>query len=426
MLRYGPCVSVRTQSALRPKRAALIAALVAVAAGLAPSPASAGQRLETIEVPSSKGYINLAQTRLNKTTKLQANVLLPNGYDADASKRWPVMYLLAGVGDNMGAWMDPKKGDGAKVLKGFDGIVVMPESGRGYFTDWWRGGKREGSRWERYYFEEVIPQIEAKYRVKPGRQNHAIGGLSMGGYGGLLFVGQFPSYFGSAFSLSGLLDLQSPEVISVLPNDIGSPFSRIWGAEKGPFASAHNPMQMVANNAGSRIYVSTGDGNPSMNVPFNFSAWTSGSVAERSVRVQTLRYASRARAAGVDLTYSGHSGVHDWPYWRKEIPRLVKWGVFNAPPVADAAANAAWSYQTIAPYGNAWGLGYKFEKPPVSSVLFQRDGQKLTAATDGKQVGAKVTITPGAAEADATGNGAKTQCAVTLTLPFTYTLPAGC
>lgn len=403
-------------------RAALTAALVAVAAGLAPSPASAAQRHEVIDVPSSKGYVDLAQTRLNRfTTKLQANVLLPDGYDADPTKTWPVMYLLAGVGDATGAWMDPKKGNGAKILKDFPGIVVMPESGRGYFTDWWRGGTRKGSRWERYYLEEVIPTIESKYRITPGRQNHAIGGLSMGGYGGTLFVGQFPSYFGNAFSLSGLLDLQSPEVVSVLPGDIGSPFLRIWGPEKGPFATTHNPLKMVGNDVGSRLYISAGDGNPSMKYDFSVAAWTSGSVAERSVRVQSLRYAAKAREAGVDVTYSGHSGVHDWPYWRAEFPHLLKWGVFKAPPVTDAAANTSWTYRTMSPQGNAWSYGYKFAAAPTTIATFTRSGQTLTATGTGT-----VTITPGAADTDATGGGTKTQCAFTAPLPFTHTFPAGC
>ncbi|MBJ7470389.1 MAG: hypothetical protein JHD16_03775 [Solirubrobacteraceae bacterium] len=415
-------MSCRTQSAHRPMRAALSAVLVALAAGLAPSPASAAQRVETVDVPSSKGYIDLAQTRLNKATKLQANVLLPDGYDDQPGKAWPVMYLLAGVGDNMGAWLDPKKGDARKVLKDFPGIVVMPESGRGYFTDWWRGGSRVGTRWERYYFEELIPAMESRYRIKPGRQHHAIGGLSMGGYGGLLYVGQFPSYFGNAFSLSGLLDLQSSEVVSVLPVDIGSPFTRIWGSPKGPYATSHNPVKMVSNNLGSRVYLSAGDGNASMRVPFNFAAWTSGSVAERSVRVQSLRYAAKAREAGVDVTYSGVSGVHDWPYWRMAFPRLLNWGVFNAPSVPDAAANTSWTYRTMAPQGNAWGYGYKFASAPSAEIVtFTRSGQTLSGVGSGT-----VTITPGAADADASGNGTKPQCAFTVTLPFTHTLPAGC
>lgn len=402
-------------------RAALTAAFVAIAAGLAPSPASAAQQVETIDVPSSKGYVDLSQTRLNKATKLQANVLLPDGYDADPSKRWPVVYLLAGVGDNMTAWLDPKKGDARKTFKDFPGIVVMPESGRGYFTDWWRGGTREGSRWERYYFEEVIPTIESKYRILPGRQNHAIGGLSMGGYGGTLFVGQLPSYFGSAFSLSGLLDLQSPEVVTVLPIDIGSPYTRIWGRDRGPYATTHNPTKMVGNNVGSRVYVSAGDGKPSTKYEFNFSAWTSGSVAELSVRTQSLRYAARSREAGVDITYAGRTGAHDWPYWRADIPRLLKWGLFNAPPVTDPAANTSWTYRTMAPHGNAWSLGYKFATAPTDVVTLQRAGQVVKGAGKGT-----VTITPGAADADATGNGTKTECAFTVALPFEHTLPAGC
>ena len=34
---------------------------------------------------------------------------------------------------------------------------------------------------EKYVLEDVIPTVEAKYRVAPGRQNRAIAGLSMGG-----------------------------------------------------------------------------------------------------------------------------------------------------------------------------------------------------------------------------------------------------
>ena len=402
-------------------RALLGAVLVAIAAGLAPSPASAAQRAETIDVPSSKGYIDLQQTRLNKTAKLQANVLLPDGYDADPTKQWPVMYLLAGVGDNMSGWLDPKKGNARKLLKDFPGIVVMPESGRGYFTDWWRGGTRVGSRWERYYLEEVVPQIEARYRIKPGRANHAIGGLSMGGYGGTLLVGQFPSYFGNAFSLSGLLDLQSPDVVTVLPTDIGSPFVRIWGPQNGPYATSHNPTKMVGNDVGSRVYISSGDGQPSLRYAFNFSAWTSGAVAELSVRYQSLRWAARAREAGVDVTYSGHTGAHDWPYWQTEFPRLLKWGVFNTPPVVDAASNTSWTYKTMAPQGNAWGYGYKFAAAPTAIATFTRNGQVLSGTGSGT-----VTITPGAADTDATGSGTKTQCAFTAPLPFEHTLPAGC
>ncbi|MEH3054501.1 MAG: alpha/beta hydrolase-fold protein, partial [Patulibacter minatonensis] len=181
-------------------------------------PAGAAQRLETIDLPSN-GNVDLVQSRLNRpATKLQANVLLPDGYDADTGKRWPVFYLLGGVGDNWNAWADKRKGNAQELLKDFPGIVVMPESGRGYFVDWWRGNKRDGSSWETYYLTEVVPQIEARYRIAGGRANHAIGGPLDGWLRRHEPVGRVPSYFGNAISLSGLLDNQAPGSTTVLPD----------------------------------------------------------------------------------------------------------------------------------------------------------------------------------------------------------------
>lgn len=398
-------------------------AVLGAALALAPSPAGAAQRLETIDLPSTAGNIDLAQTRLNRpATKLQANVLLPDGYDAEPGKRWPVLYLLAGVGDNMTAWADPKKGDVRKTLAGFPGIVVMPESGRGYFVDWWRGGTRQGSAWERYYLEEVIPGIESRYRIAPGRANHAIGGISMGGYGGMTLSAALPSYFGNAISLSGLLDLQAWGSVNVLPLDIGSPYSRIWGLPTGPYATVHNPVKLAPQLVGTRLYLYNGNGTVDTRYPFNFSASTSGSVAEQEVRNQTMRFANTVRAAGgTALTYSTHTGVHDWPYWRAELAGLRKWNPFGAPPIADAAQATSWSYATMAGRGNVWGLGFKLDRLPRSIVTLRRSGQQLSAEGVGT-----ITITPGAADADASGNGTKTQCAFTTTLPFTRTLPEGC
>ncbi len=50
--------------------------------------------------------------------------------------------------------------------------------------------------------------MEENLRIAPGRANHAIGGLSMGGYGSLIATAQLPTYFGNALSFSGLLDNQ--------------------------------------------------------------------------------------------------------------------------------------------------------------------------------------------------------------------------
>ena len=411
----------RTRPVHRSALLALTTLLLAAAGASVPGAATAEQRLETIDLPSTKGFVDIDGIQLNRTTSLQANVLLPDGYDAQPGVRWPVLFLLPGVGDNMGTWADPKKGDIRRTAKDFPGIIVMPEAGRGYLTDWWRGGQRTNPQWERYHLEEVVPAIESRYRIAPGRSNHAIGGVSMGGFGGVLLAGQLPSYFGTALSMSGLLDLQAPDVVSVLPLDIGSPYAKIWGQPNGPYARVHNPLRMIDNVVGSRVYVSTGNGTPLGDVPFSITGWTSGSLAEFSVWKQSLKWSARARLAGVQVQYSGHAGIHDWPYWRRELPRALRWGVFGPTPAADAASHRRWTYRTMAPRGNAWGIGYTFASRPYVIETFTRDGQTLSGTGAGT-----VTISPGAADADASGAGSRPDCAFTATLPFTRTLPAGC
>lgn len=215
---------------------------------LVQSSANAAQRLESFALPSLQGNVDTTKVTLNKVSSLRATVLLPDGYDQHPERRYPLLYLLQGVGDNSEAWAFSGTGDVTRLAAGFPGIIVMPEGGRGFFTDWWQGGDRSGPRWTRYYLDEVFPTIESRYRVLPGRQNHAIGGLSMGGYGAMFLGGQLPGYFGTIVSMSGLLDTQSPENLLATPQGVGQPFSAIWGPLTGQYATAHNPIRMIATS----------------------------------------------------------------------------------------------------------------------------------------------------------------------------------
>jgi hypothetical protein len=230
-----------------------------------------------------------------------------------------------------------------------------------------------------------------------------------------------PTYFGTAMSLSGLLDSQAPEATYVLPLDIGSPYAKIWGPITGPYATVHNPVKVIDNVVHTRVYVSTGNGKPLGSVVPGIAAWTTGSIGEFAVWKQSQKFRNLALAAGAPIEYSGHAGVHDWPYWQKELPRAIRWGLFGSTPADDPSALKTWTFKTMAPHGNAWGLGFKFAAPTYVVETFKRDGQTLTGTGAGT-----VTINPGAADADASGNGSKPDCSFTAKLPFTHTLPAGC
>jgi enterochelin esterase family protein len=116
------------------------------------------------------------------------HVYAPPGYPQDTSKRYPVLYLLHGSGDNDSHWMllgragviaDNLLADGRAVPM----LIVMPD---GHVAD--RSREREaGSRsrgrelFEKDLLQSVLPLVETNYRAAADAQHRAIVGLSMGG-----------------------------------------------------------------------------------------------------------------------------------------------------------------------------------------------------------------------------------------------------
>jgi enterochelin esterase family protein len=113
-------------------------------------------------------------------------VYTPPGYEKN-TRRYPVLYLLHGSNDTAAGWT--MAGYANFVLdnllaanKAVPSIVVMPFGHAAPFgVPVPAGGKSNDVLFEEYLLSDVIPSVEAKYRVAPGRQNRAIAGLSMGG-----------------------------------------------------------------------------------------------------------------------------------------------------------------------------------------------------------------------------------------------------
>ncbi len=378
--------------------------------------------MEVLDVPSAAGNVDLRVARVNRITKLQAYVLLPDGYDEQPERRWPVYYLLHGVGDGAGQWLDRRKGDARVRAAGFPGIVVMPEGGRGYYTDAWLGGARRGVNWERYLLDEVVPAIEQRYRILPGREHHAIGGLSMGGYGATLLGAQLPSYFGTVVSYSGLFNIEDPQAETSVPFFSRFSYTRQWGRFRGPYVRAHNPIRLLDNLAGSRLYVSMGNGIAAQDLPFDLLAQLLGGPTEALGRLDAERFVTAARGVGsMSPTARTPPACTPGRTGGASCRRRSGGACSASQPAAAPAQRTAFTYRTMAPHGNAWGLGFRFAELPNDVMTLTRDGQRVAATGRGT-----ITITPGAADHDATGAGTRTDCAFTAELPFERELPAGC
>ena len=131
-------------------------------------------------------------------------VYLPSDYDT-SNRSYPVLYLLHGLGDDQTGWI--KLGDVQRITdesinSGISSpmIIVMPDAGSGIV-----GYINQPNRdwlYEDFFFEELLPHVESKYRIKKGKQYRAISGLSMGGGGTLVYALHKPDLFSSAAPLS--------------------------------------------------------------------------------------------------------------------------------------------------------------------------------------------------------------------------------
>lgn len=136
-------------------------------------------------------------------------VYTPAGYET-SGKRYPVFYLLHGMGGDENAWSE--LGRAAQILdnliaqgKAEPMIVVMTngnadleaapgESSLGYMPPTTRLGKTMEGSFETH-FPEVVKFIDKNYRTKANKKNRAIAGLSMGGFHSLHISKQYPDMF---------------------------------------------------------------------------------------------------------------------------------------------------------------------------------------------------------------------------------------
>lgn len=136
-------------------------------------------------------------------------VYTPAGYET-SGKRYPVLYLLHGMGGDEEAWIS--LGRTAQILdnliaqgKARPMIVVMPngnasqeaapgESSRGMVPPTMQLPKTMEGSYEQA-FPEIVKFIDKNYRTIKSKSGRAIAGLSMGGFHSLHISKQYPDMF---------------------------------------------------------------------------------------------------------------------------------------------------------------------------------------------------------------------------------------
>ena len=184
-------------------------------------------------------------------------VYTPPDYET-STDRYPVLYLLHGAGGDQSSWT--ARGQAHVILDNLiaDGkleplVVVMPYgyafprapgAGRGDPAE----NKMQREGFNRDLLGDVIPLIEATYRVLTDREHRAIAGLSLGGAQALALGLSHPDLFGRVAGFSSALGaVASPEVggvdwdtVLADPDAVNALLDVLWigcGTEDGLFES---------------------------------------------------------------------------------------------------------------------------------------------------------------------------------------------
>jgi len=140
---------------------------------------------------------------LNQT--IGYSVIFPIGYDKN-QQSYPVIYLLHGIGGDGNSWIKrcniDRLVDSLKECSLIsDFIFIMPDAKNSYYIN----NYNKTFSYENFFINELIPYIESTYRIKASKENRAIMGLSMGGFGAVLLGIKHPDVFGTVVSMSGAL-----------------------------------------------------------------------------------------------------------------------------------------------------------------------------------------------------------------------------
>ncbi|HSH18998.1 MAG TPA: alpha/beta hydrolase-fold protein, partial [Draconibacterium sp.] len=151
-----------------------------------------------------------------KEMRLKAAIVLPNNFDQQADKKYPVRYNIAGYGGrytrasrflrNMDWWTSDEAPE----------ILSVYLDGEGPFGDCYQLNSENSGPYGTALIEELIPYIEKEYRGIGTPESRFVEGCSTGGWVSLALQLFYPDFFGGCFSYSpDQVDFENCQLINI-------------------------------------------------------------------------------------------------------------------------------------------------------------------------------------------------------------------
>jgi len=235
-------------------------------------------------------------------------IYLPPDYD-QSMRNYPVVYLLHGYGDKEWGWVQfgevnvaADRAIAAREIPPM--IIVMPEARLTFYVNDYRGRQR----YEDMFIREFIPYIDKRYRTRADKEFRGVSGLSMGGYGALMFSMRYPNTFSACAAFSAAVwrheDLVGEEASREYNRGLKDLFGPLENGQLPKHFRLHNPLDLAKGMPADtlkkvRYYIDCGDDD----------FLIQGNMAlHEAMLTRKIPHEFRVR-----------DGSHSWPYWRSGI-----------------------------------------------------------------------------------------------------------
>lgn len=212
------------------------------------------------------------------------------------NQKLPVVYLLHGGGGNYCDWSNYS--DVAQYAeRGL--ILVMPEGANSYYTN---AATRPQDRYEDYIVHDLIADVEARLPAATGRENRAIIGMSMGGFGAVKLALKHPELFVFAAGLSSALDVPS-RTFSITRIGQWRGHRAIFGPWQGRVQKENDPYVLARNVDPKRVpylYLTCGD--------------------REGLLPANRQFAALLEEREFDYEFHEVRGGHNWTQWDEQLP----------------------------------------------------------------------------------------------------------
>jgi S-formylglutathione hydrolase FrmB len=237
---------------------------------------------------------------------LPYNVILPTDYAEAKTTRYPVLYLLHGLTGHYDNWvsMTQLKEYAAR----YEMIVVTPEGNNGWYTD---SATVPTEKYETYILQEVIPDVQQRYRTIKTRAGRAIGGLSMGGYGALKFGVKHPELFVFIASMSGALGAASWTEADLRGSQVlWRSLVTIYGPADSSVRAANDVHKLYREVPAERL----------AELPYVYlDCGTEDPLLQSSRSLADLLLARK-----IQHEYRELPGAHNWTYWNAQVVEVLR------------------------------------------------------------------------------------------------------